>query len=118
MRCRCSSLCSTLGSTVVFVTRATEPLSPGAVGSSCPAFRAANSLFRVLRTWARGGPGGSNMTVTTLVLSARSLEPVHRSTAQSTSCLLGLIQQVRPSTGANMCCSLVFSAAQTVLIEF
>ena len=95
------------GGWVVLVTSATEPLSPGTVGSSRPLLSSASSRFLVLRTWARGGPGGSSMTVTTLVLSARSLLPVHRSMAQSTSCLLGLIQLVAPgpSTLDSMCCS-------------
>ena len=98
------------GGWVVLVTSATEPLSPGTVGSSRPLLSSASSRFLVLRTWARGGPGGSSMTVTTLVLSARSLLPVHRSMAQSTSCLLGLIQLVPPgpSTLDSMCCSLAW----------
>ena len=98
------------GGWVVLVTSATEPLSPGTVGSSRPLLSSASSRFLVLRTWARGGPGGSSMTVTTLVLSARSLLPVHRSMAQSTSCLLGLIQLVAPgpSTLDSMCCSLAW----------
>ena len=98
------------GGCVVLVTSATEPLSPGTVGSSRPLLSSASSRFLVLRTWARGGPGGSSMTVTTLVLSARSLLPVHRSMAQSTSCLLGLIQLVPPgpSTLDSMCCSLAW----------
>ena len=98
------------GGCVVLVTSATEPLSPGTVGSSRPLLSSASSRFLVLRTCARGGPGGSSMTVTTLVLSARSLLPVHRSMAQSTSCLLGLIQLVPPgpSTLDSMCCSLAW----------
>ena len=98
------------GGWVVLVTSATEPLSPGTVGSSRPLLSSASSRFLVLRTCARGGPGGSSMTVTTLVLSARSLLPVHRSMAQSTSCLLGLIQLVPPgpSTLDSMCCSLAW----------
>ena len=83
-----------------------------------PEFSSASSRWRFLRTWARGGPGGSSITVTTLVLSARSLLLIHRSMAVSTNILLGLIQQVRPSTGFSMCCSLDFSALHTTLTAF
>ena len=63
---------------------------------------------------ARGGPGGSSMTVTTLVLSARRLLPVQRSMAQSTKYLLGLIHWRLPPPpappGWSMFCSLDLSA--------
>ena len=104
---------------VVLVTRAITPRAPGCrAGRLRPALRAASSRFLDLRTWARGGPGGSSITVTMLVLSALSLLEFHRSMAQSTSCLLGLIQDVFPSTGLSMCCSLALSAMQTVEMAF
>ena len=64
-----------------------------------------------LSTWARGGPGGSSMTVTTLVLSARKLFEVQRFIARSTNLLLGLIHWRSPD-GLSICCSLDFSTEQ------
>uniref|UniRef100_A0A0K2TAU4 Uncharacterized protein n=1 Tax=Lepeophtheirus salmonis TaxID=72036 RepID=A0A0K2TAU4_LEPSM len=44
-----------------------------------------------LNTCARGGPGGSNITVRTLILSDRIFKSFHLCKALSTKCLEGLI---------------------------
>ena len=49
-----------------------------------------------LRTWALGGPGGSNITVTILVLSALRFRSFHRSMAKSTSLFEGLTHLKSP----------------------
>ena len=55
------------------------------------------------------------MTTTTLVLSALSLQALHRSTARSTSCLLGFNHWDLSLLPSNMCRSLFFSAFLAVL---
>ena len=65
-----------------------------------------------LRTLARGGPGGSSMTVTTLTLSARRLHMFHRWMERSTNFLDGLIQ-VWPPLGSIMWRSLLRSVSNT-----
>ena len=55
------------------------------------------------------------MTTTTLVLSALSLQALHRSTAWSTSCLLGFNHCDLSLLPSSMCRSLFFSAFLAVL---
>ena len=71
--------------------------------------------YNRLSTWARGGPGGSNITVTILVLSALNWHSLHRSKARSTSLFDGFSHLCSP-WGLIMCLSLFISDSETFCI--